>query len=105
MNSEQMKEVEWFYRGHTPQKTQFEMVENPPKKDFQTVRLMGFKSSLVEHGWSLMQVFFLLMLTKVDRMEWWSFGIFSPMIFLTRDIYIYLLHFDKFSLNSNILSS
>jgi len=69
MNSEQMKEVEWFYRGHTPQKTQFEMVENPPKKDFQTVRLMGFKSSLVEHGWSLMQVFFLLMLTKVDRME------------------------------------
>ncbi len=46
MNSEQMNEAEWFYRGRTPQKTQFEMVENPPKKDFQKVRLMGFKSSL-----------------------------------------------------------
>lgn len=44
MNSEQMKGASWFYRGRTPQKTQYDMVENLPQKDFQAVRVMDFKS-------------------------------------------------------------
>jgi len=46
MNSEQMKGASWFYRGRTPQKTQYDMTENSPQKDFQAVRVMHFKSGL-----------------------------------------------------------
>lgn len=46
MNSVQMNASNWFYRGRTPQRTQYEMVENYPQKDFQAIRLLDFKSCL-----------------------------------------------------------
>eukprot|EP00438_Fugacium_kawagutii_P024030 Skav212893 [mRNA] locus=scaffold374:14668:15830:+ [translate_table: standard] len=44
MNSVQMNASSWFYRGRTPQRTQYEMMENKPQKDFQAIRLLDFKS-------------------------------------------------------------
>ena len=48
MNAEQMGTAKWFYRGRTPQKTQYDMMENEPQKDFQAIRVVEFQSRLDE---------------------------------------------------------
>jgi len=44
MSTVQMRNASWFFRGRTPQRKQYDMKENLPKKDIQGVRIMDFKS-------------------------------------------------------------
>uniref|UniRef100_A0A7S0A396 Uncharacterized protein n=1 Tax=Pyrodinium bahamense TaxID=73915 RepID=A0A7S0A396_9DINO len=44
MNSLQMREAQWYYRGRTPQKKQYNKTENIPKDSFQYVKVLGIKS-------------------------------------------------------------
>lgn len=50
MNAGQMASQSWFYRGRQPQKTQYEMVQNLPKRDHQAVKILSTWSRQDSNG-------------------------------------------------------
>mmetsp|Transcript_45623 Transcript_45623/g.108597 ORF Transcript_45623/g.108597 Transcript_45623/m.108597 type:complete len:1111 (+) Transcript_45623:106-3438(+) len=53
MNQNQLTQAEWFYRGWTPQKKQYNVTENTPSEQMQTAKMIDFFSrpDQVFHIW------------------------------------------------------